>query len=205
MKTLITLGCVLVLSAGLLQAEELVKPGNRHVHVMKYGKEMADSLKKVLKSNLQEQMKKNGPVKSVVFCSEKAMELTHQVNQYAKKGLMVKRVSEKFRNPANAPDKMDKIAFEFFKQKKEHDGQYPSEFIARQSYKENPNIEIFRYYEPLIIQKPCLACHGEKIKPEVMAEIKSRYPDDMATGYKLGELRGLIAVQVTPDALVIKQ
>lgn len=188
-----------------LFAEELVKRGDRHGVVSQLGHSAATALKKVLKSNLQEQMKKEGPLGAVQFCANSALALTEEINRNAKKGIRVKRVSEKFRNPANAPDNLDKVAFKYFAERKKETGEYPAEFILRQRYKKDKDIEIFRYYEPLLIQKPCLVCHGDAIKPDVAAAIKSRYPNDLATGYKLGELRGLIAVQVTPDALVIKK
>ena len=41
---------------------------------------------------------------------------------------------------------------------------------------------------------PCLQCHGtpnQDIAPETLAAIQKLYPDDKATGFKLGDLRGL--------------
>lgn len=205
MKRFVTLGILVFLAFGALQAEELVERGDRHGVVSQLGKSAAGALKNVLKSNLQKQMKEEGPLGAVQFCADKAMQLTDEVNAYAKKGIKVKRVSEKFRNPANAPDNLDQVAFKYFATRKAETGEYPSEFILRQRYKEDKDIEIFRYYEPLVMQDACMTCHGDAIKPDVAAAIKGRYPEDLATGYKLGELRGLIAVQVTPDALVIKK
>ena len=43
----------------------------------------------------------------------------------------------------------------------------------------------------------CLSCHGQPgtdIKPEVLAQIKTTYPADTATGFKLGQVRGLWSV-----------
>ena len=48
------------------------------------------------------------------------------------------------------------------------------------------------YAEPLVIQPVCLTCHGAEVGPEIKAAIAERYPQDQATGYKLGELRGVI-------------
>lgn len=187
-----------------LFAEELIDRGERRGVVTTLGQSAANALKTVLKSNLQQKMKEEGPLGAMQFCADSAQALTQMINHDAKKGIRVKRVSEKYRNPVNKPDHLDELAFEFFRQKKAADGVYPPDFISRLRLKENKNIEVFRYYEPLIIEKPCLACHGDAIKPEVMAAIKARYPKDLATGYKLGDLRGLIAVEVTPDALIKK-
>lgn len=188
-----------------LFAEELVKRGDRRGYVVNYGQSAAKALKTVLKNNLQKKMKEEGPLGALQFCTNNAQQLTAMLNKDAKKGIRMKRVSQKYRNPVNKPDNLDGVAFEYFKQMKERDGKYPDNFITRLRLKEDKDIEVFRYYEPLVMGKPCLACHGENIKPDVAAQIKEYYPDDLATGYKLGELRGLIAVEVTPDALVIKK
>jgi hypothetical protein len=40
----------------------------------------------------------------------------------------------------------------------------------------------------------CLQCHGQPgtdINEATMAQIKNLYPEDHATGYKLGDVRGL--------------
>lgn len=62
---------------------------------------------------------------------------------------------------------------------------------------QNGQIE-FRYLKALRIQKPCLNCHGprEQIKPEVLALLKQVYPNDQATGYQEGDLRGAITVKI---------
>jgi len=40
----------------------------------------------------------------------------------------------------------------------------------------------------------CLACHGQNISPEVQTKLNELYPDDKATGYSLGQVRGAIVV-----------
>jgi hypothetical protein len=36
----------------------------------------------------------------------------------------------------------------------------------------------------------CLTCHGTEVKPEVLTKIKELYPNDKATGYQEGDIRG---------------
>jgi excinuclease UvrABC helicase subunit UvrB len=43
-------------------------------------------------------------------------------------------------------------------------------------------------------EKPCLACHGKTLAPQVAARLKELYPDDRATGYAAGEIRGAITL-----------
>jgi hypothetical protein len=51
------------------------------------------------------------------------------------------------------------------------------------------------YYKPIRIAMPaCLKCHGsaeKDIDPKTLAIIRQKYPDDLATNYKEGDLRGL--------------
>ena len=42
----------------------------------------------------------------------------------------------------------------------------------------------------------CVACHGTEVAPEVRATILAHYPDDGATGFSLGDLRGALWVEV---------
>lgn len=51
------------------------------------------------------------------------------------------------------------------------------------------------YMEPLYVEAKCLLCHGEQVGQNVSQKLKELYPDDKATGFKLGEFRGLIWVK----------
>ena len=44
--------------------------------------------------------------------------------------------------------------------------------------------------------EPCLMCHGSGLDPALKAEIDRLYPDDQATGFKAGELRGAFTVTI---------
>jgi hypothetical protein len=56
----------------------------------------------------------------------------------------------------------------------------------------------FIYYSPIIIGMPtCLKCHGkpnEDIEENVLLVLNEKYPGDIATGFSMGELRGLFKV-----------
>ena len=46
----------------------------------------------------------------------------------------------------------------------------------------------------MLLQPMCSACHGKKgvdILPEVVSAIDSLYPNDKATGFTAGDLRGM--------------
>ena len=42
------------------------------------------------------------------------------------------------------------------------------------------------------------ACHGGTLDPEVTAKLKELYPQDAATGFKVGDLRGAFTIRQGP-------
>jgi hypothetical protein len=51
------------------------------------------------------------------------------------------------------------------------------------------------YVEPIMVQPLCLGCHGSALEPAVIDALATMYPDDRATGYELGDLRGVFWVE----------
>jgi len=51
-----------------------------------------------------------------------------------------------------------------------------------------------RVHPPAEGEGACLTCHGptESIPEDVRAALRERYPDDKATGYAVGDLRGAL-------------
>ena len=50
----------------------------------------------------------------------------------------------------------------------------------------------------IFIERPvCLSCHGPpgSLDPEVTTALKNLYPQDEATGYRMGDLRGAFVVE----------
>ena len=47
------------------------------------------------------------------------------------------------------------------------------------------------YVEPIVTQPLCLACHGSSLAPEIAERLAADYPDDRATGFEVGDLRGV--------------
>ena len=55
-------------------------------------------------------------------------------------------------------------------------------------------VVVGRFVAPIAVEAPCLTCHGpaEAIPAEVQAILAARYPEDKATGYQVGDLRGAL-------------
>ena len=50
------------------------------------------------------------------------------------------------------------------------------------------------YVEPIRLHHYCLKCHGPSVEPELTAKIRELYPEDRATDFRVGELRGVFWV-----------
>ena len=52
----------------------------------------------------------------------------------------------------------------------------------------------FRYLQAQGVEPICLVCHGQNLAEPVTATLQQYYPDDWATGYSLGQVRGAISL-----------
>lgn len=48
----------------------------------------------------------------------------------------------------------------------------------------------YRYMKAIPLGELCANCQGTDIAPDLAAAIRAKYPQDQATGFKVGELRG---------------
>ena len=153
----------------------------------------ATDFMKDLKSILVKQIQTGGILKAVSVCSDTAQVLTN--NFGVARGIYIKRVSLKNRNPNNIPDDFEKRIlnqFELLRQNNEmnSDTEY-SEIVSEGDY------SYLRYMKPIIVQAECLNCHGSQtnIMPEVKELIAQNYPDDKAIDYNIGDLRGAVSIK----------
>jgi len=133
-----------------------------------------------------------GPVNAIQVCHTRAGEIAADISK--KHGWKVGRTSLKVRNTANAPDAWEtKVLNEFEARKAKGEDTTKIEYseMVKQDGK-----NVFRYMKAIPIPEgaPCLACHGEKIDPAAAAKLKEIYPQDKATGYKQGDLRGAFTI-----------
>lgn len=136
-----------------------------------------------LRNTLLGAVKEKGFDGAVDFCNTNALSLT---NTYAVNNITIERTSDKVRNPANSPDSSEqRILSQFVRMAGSSDK--PAAVVERDA---SGNVH---YYKPILMQAMCLNCHGnkEQVQPATLNMIKSKYPDDLAIGYKEGDLRGL--------------
>lgn len=155
-------------------------------------KALVDSLGGELKAALEA----GGPINALTVCNEKAMPMTDAVSE--KTGMKLVRTSLKPRNPKNAPDVWEEAVLKKFDERKAA-GENPTAIEFAEVVDMNGK-QTFRYMKAIPTQTiPCLACHGENIKPDVAAKIDALYPEDKARGYDTGDIRGAFSISKTLD------
>ena len=143
-----------------------------------------------LQTELKGAMKAGGPIAAIGVCNTQAMPITAQVS--ADHGMTLSRVSLKNRNPANAANDWQSAVLEDFEKKK-----LAGKDITRLAWSETVKAgdgQEFRFMKAIPTGEVCLKCHGTQIAPEVSQVLASLYPEDRATGYKQGDIRGAFVV-----------
>jgi len=151
----------------------------------------ADDLTRDLAGMVMTTLQEEGAVAAVEVCSGVAQERTAS---HAGEGVLVRRVTDRLRNPLNTPDDEEARELDRF-EVLAGEGRLPGEIVRLVRRGEDRTLH---YMRPIVMGQPCLTCHGlpEEIDPEVRAILAERYPDDAATGYRLGEFRGAVSVRV---------
>jgi hypothetical protein len=157
---------------------------------VKYIKMLGGALKKEVKAKMQED-----PTGSLAmgFCSSKAKEITEDINTKLPDYASVRRTALKIRNKSNTPDTTDIKIMELYKKAIEAKTFKPTDIKIIEEK------DAYRIYKPLVAKAMCLKCHGENISGEIKAVIEKVYPEDKATGYKEGDLRGVIVAEIKKD------
>lgn len=132
-----------------------------------------------------------GPARAVEICSDMAQARSAE---YSTPELLIRRVSLASRNPANAPDLFERDQLRRLTELHEA-GELPEEIALVGAY---GGQRYLRYMKPIVLAEQCVACHGpsDQIPAEIKAVLEDRYPDDRATGYQVGDLRGAFSVML---------
>ena len=134
-----------------------------------------------LLGRLAEAMAAGGPAAAIDVCAEDAPGIAARVAEEF--GVRIGRTSFRLRNPANAPPAWVEPAV-----------------LARRGGSARfvgPEGTI-GVLEPIMVMPTCLGCHGhaDQLAPGVAEAVAARYPEDRATGFDAGELRGWFWIEV---------
>ena len=174
---------LILLSTASVAADQDIKAEG-----VRYIKMLGGTLKSELKSRMKEDP---SGVAAAGFCAGSAEDITKKVNSKLPKYANVRRTSLKVRNPDNKPDALDEKVMKEFAEAIKHktlDPKNPVRVVQ--------DGDTARVYKPLLTKKVCLKCHGSDLSPEISKIIKEHYPNDHATGFKEGDLRGVIVAEI---------
>ena len=139
-----------------------------------------DGLQQRLSARLAEAITSSGPVAAITVCRDEAKPIASAIAR--EHGVAIGRTSHRLRNPTNvAPS-------------------WLAPMIERAAV-EPPTASVVvdlgdrvGVVRPLFTEARCLTCHGpaEQLAPELRDTLAHAYPDDRATGFAAGELRGLM-------------
>jgi len=148
------------------------------------------ALQQRLSARLQEEMQKGGPLRAVGVCRDEAQALTAETARV--QGIRVGRSSHRLRNPGNlAPS-------------------WAARFVEAGAGKKAAAVEAVvvdlgdrvGVLRPLPTAAACTQCHGraERMSPDMKAFLQTAYPQDRATGFEEGDLRGFIWAEAPVSA-----
>jgi len=142
-----------------------------------------DAMFAELFAELSHAMGGSGPESAIGVCAQRAPEIAREIAQTH--GVEIGRTSWKRRNPKNTPPVW---AEPFLSERPESVRvvEHPSGSLGLLS--------------PIRVAGSCLRCHGE---PDALAEgvpeaLSRLYPEDRATGFREGDLRGWFWIEVPP-------
>lgn len=162
------------------------------IEALAKGRDAAASLNRAVRERLEAVAKSSDPTSGFGVCSYQAQALTDEVEK--RMGVRLKRTSLKVRNPANAPDDFEKSVLDRF-ESVVRAGALPEDAFEEGTFEGK---KVYRYAQPILVGNFCLVCHGVagEISADVRRVLAERYPEDKATGYRSGDLRGIVSVVI---------
>ena len=134
-----------------------------------------DALFQKLSGRLMEAMSSQGPAAAIAVCQKEAPQIAADISE--SHGLKIGRIGVRLRNSNNQPPSWAKAMT---------DAKVDTpQFVTLTNGDAAALL-------PIKLQAQCLMCHGptQQIAPVIQDQLVKLYPDDEATGFKEGELRG---------------
>lgn len=154
---------------------------------LQQSRELTRQFQQRLKTELEAAIAQAGPVGAIGVCREKAPAIAAELS--AASGASVSRTALRVRNPANAPQPWQREAMERFEQR-----MAAGEPAEKLELFETPAGQGARYMKAIPTGPLCLTCHGSHLAADVQSALREMYPQDAATGFAAGDLRGAFSV-----------
>lgn len=149
-----------------------------------YGLASRDALAAALLDKLTRVIMSSGPETAIAVCRDEAPKLAEKIGQ--ERQVRIGRTSFRLRNPQNLPPAW---AAEWIESRAEE---------PRFAKSDQGDLAILA---PIRLKRECLMCHGaaDQLAPAVVERLSSLYPQDQATGFAEGDLRGWFWIEVPRD------
>ena len=175
------------LAVALLLGSALATAGPDTAQLEEEAAALAHQFVARLKPQLQQAMKEGGPTRAIEVCASAAPRLADGLS--ADSGWRVKRVSLKARNASRAtPDDWERGILQEF------DRLQAAGEPAQSLHVGELVGDSYRYMQAQGTAGLCLTCHGQDLSQPVAETLRKYYPDDMATGYQAGQVRGAVSL-----------
>lgn len=135
----------------------------------------------------------SGPDGAIAVCRDKAPAMARAASEQT--GWQIRRVSQGNRNPLAVPDAWEASVLADF-DRRAAAGEDLSK-LERHEVVTTDGVRQQRYLKALPTQQLCTSCHGkpDDLAPGVAARLRELYPNDRATGYQVGQIRGALALR----------
>jgi len=163
--------------------------------VLERSRRLADTFMGELQAALGEAVAKGGLMGAVAVCRERAPAIAERLSRAS--GALVSRQARRNRNPDAAPDAVTLALLPAFEAEPLLAPGRPREQLVAYA---GPTGRHLRYLRAIPTAPTCLGCHGTQIDTAVQAAIDAHYPQDRATGFAVGDLRGVFAIDWPPVA-----
>lgn len=163
-------------------------------------RQAAKAFSERLQSALKQKLGAEGPVAAIDFCKLQAPLIASEVAEAH--GVRIGRipVPGRVRNPENLMAGWQASVLEDFSSRVAA-GAAAGE-LAFTSSESLPEGIALRMMKAIEVQPGCLACHGKQLAEPVRDALAKNYPEDTATGFEAGDLRGALWVEVPSESVV---
>lgn len=150
----------------------------------------ADLLFQRLSGELASALINGGPAAAVVICKNRAPAIAAEIQ--AASGVDIERTALRVRSPTNAPDEWEMATMRSFIARRDAGEEWVAMSATRIEGRQ------LHWMRPIPLGGMCATCHGDpaSFTQDTRLALREAYPDDQATGFKPGELRGAFSARI---------
>ena len=177
-----------------ISAKADTTPNNLESATVESTRSIASQLLNTLGQKLKTALSSDGPLSAVSVCKEAAPSIANSLS--AEHGVQITRVGTRVRNQKMGyPNNWQREALTQFEDRLAL-GEKPAELEYWKVVETVNGKRELHYAKAIVVQPQCLSCHGQAQDiPAALAEkIRQEYPNDQATGYSAGKLRGAVVI-----------